>query len=77
MNIPTIQKSDCDAGVFSNLFGLQIMETIKVERTQILFAPTKLKVAVGKNLNREIMEQQILERLGYQVTSHISSVEAL
>ena len=53
------------------------METIKVERTQILFAPTKLKVAVGKNLNREIMEQQILERLGYQVTSHISSVEAL
>lgn len=62
----SIEKSDCDAGVFPNLFGFHLLETSNIEQTQIFFAPTKLKLAAGKSLNSDInktlMVRETLDR---------------
>ena len=57
----SIEKSECDSGLLSNLFGFQIMETHKVERTQIFFAPTKLRVALNRGMDRTNTITEILD----------------
>lgn len=47
--LQSLDASAADAGVFTNLYGFRFLETHPVVRTQIFFAPTQLRFAVGKN----------------------------
>jgi len=46
--LQSLEASAADAGVFTNLYGIRFLETHPVARTQIFFAPTPLRFAVGK-----------------------------
>jgi PAS domain S-box-containing protein len=46
--LQSLEASAADAGVFTNLYGFRFLETHPVARTQIFFAPTQLRFAVGK-----------------------------
>lgn len=53
--LQSLDKSQSDAAVFTNLYGFQIDKSHNVERTQIFFAPTKLKCAVKKGTQQPLL----------------------
>ncbi|MCM2284069.1 MAG: PAS domain S-box protein [Desulfobacula sp.] len=47
--LQSLEASAADAGVFTNLYSFRFLDTHPLTRTQIFFAPTQLRFAVGKN----------------------------
>jgi len=64
--LQSLEASAADAGVFTNLYGFRFLETHPVARTQIFFAPTQLRFAVGKKTGSNaipgIVPVEILDR---------------
>ncbi|MBF0376568.1 MAG: transporter substrate-binding domain-containing protein [Desulfamplus sp.] len=53
--LKSLDKSQSDAAVFTNLYGFQIDKSHNMERTQLFFAPTKLKCAVKKGTQQPLL----------------------
>jgi len=70
--LQSLDKSQSDVGVFTNLYGFQIDANHKVERTQIFFAPTQLRFAVKKGC-----QESLLSTLDSYFTKYQKTPEAI
>ncbi|OHD14532.1 MAG: hypothetical protein A2086_14365 [Spirochaetes bacterium GWD1_27_9] len=53
--LDSISKGETEAGVCTNVYGSILESDYAVERTEIIFAPTKIRFAVKKDTNSELL----------------------
>jgi len=75
--LKSLDTSESDAGVFTNLYGFQILETHPVERTQIFFAPTQLRFAVRKEVGQDMNARNITDTLDRYFTGYQADTDSI
>ncbi|MBF0118591.1 MAG: transporter substrate-binding domain-containing protein [Desulfobacterales bacterium] len=53
--LQSLKKKEADAGIFTNIYESNILNEENIKRTQIIFAPTKLRFAVKKQHNIDLI----------------------
>jgi len=53
--LQSLMHHEADAGIFTNIYGMQMLGDHDIERTQIIFAPTKVRFAVKKHHRQDIL----------------------
>jgi len=75
--LQSLDTSESDAGVLTNLYGFEILETHPVERTQIFFAPTQLRVAVRKEVGQDMNGRNITYTLDRYFSKYKADTDSI